>query len=58
MKPKLKCKVNYENLTYDCKGKRKGEPVRFKGKFIRKNNGKLKLKEIYNSENENKNKSK
>ena len=27
-------------------------------KFIRKNNGKLKLKETYNSEDENKNKSK
>ena len=40
-KPKVKCKVNYEDLTYTCKGKN----IFFKGKFIRQKNGKLQIKD-------------
>jgi len=40
-KPKVKCKINHEDLTYTCKGKN----IFFKGRFIRQKNGKLKIKD-------------
>jgi len=44
-KPKMKCKINYEKLTYKCRGKKDGKDIEYNGKFIRDKNGRLKLKE-------------
>jgi len=50
-KPKMKCKINYEKLTYKCRGKKDGKDIEYNGRFIRNKNGRLKLKEESKLEN-------